>query len=432
MGEYKPTAAQVKLRKLIRDHIHVMAFGGSRSGKTFEFCRALHVCAMRYPGSRSAIMRKHFNAVKMAVFNDTFPSMVRLCTPGANIKRNESETFIKYPSGSEVWFLGLDDKDRVDKILGREFSIIYFNECSEISFHAVETAMTRLSQKAYTEDGKRLQNRAFYDCNPPHKTHWAHRWFVEKVHPVSRIPLKNADDIASIQINPHDNEGNLPPGYIENILENMSEAKQARFLRGIWLDSNENALWKQESMIDAYRVNTFPNDLERIVIGVDPAVTSNNASDMTGIVVAGKRQGMDGRVHYYVLNDSSINAQPLQWATVVNSLYHQYKADMVVAEVNNGGDLVETVLRQVNPDLPISKVHASRGKIVRAEPIATLYGQGRVHHVEDMVALEEELTSYTGDASDSSPDRMDAMVWALWSLSEGENGMEFDSMGAMI
>ena len=414
---YKPTTAQLALRKLVRDRTRILAYGGSRSGKTFEFCRAIAVLAFRY-GGRYAIFRRYFNAVRSSVFVDTFPKMMSLCFPTYRYETNKAASEIYFPhNGAEIDFVGLDDKARVEKILGREFAAIYFNECSEISFSSIEIATTRLAQKRFDSYGRLLRNRLFYDCNPPGKSHWTYRLFIEGVHPVSRLRINNPGDYGTIRINPHDNAENLPDGYIEQTLGNASERSKRRFLYGEFSDENENALWKSATMIDPFRVVDVPDDLERIVVGVDPAVTSSEMSDHTGIVVCGKKT-IDGEEHFFVLQDSSLIAQPERWAAVVAAAYDDWLAELVVAEVNQGGDLVESTLRNIAPNLPVKKVRATRGKIVRAEPISVLYSQGRVHHVGMFPSLEDEMTSYTGErTSEDSPDRMDALVWALTELS---------------
>lgn len=390
-----------------------MAFGGSRSGKTFELCRTLCLFAL-VAGGRYAIFRQHFNSVRTSVFMDTIPMVLKLCFPGQTVELNKSDTYFFCPAtGGEIWGLGLDDKERVDKILGKEFTAIYFNECSEISFHAVETALTRVSQQT-----PGLRNRIFFDCNPPSKAHWAYKLFIQKTHPETRLPLTNPEQYAAIQMNPIDNAENLPQGYIEQTLGNLSLNKRKRFLLGEWSDDNENALWKM-SMIDPYRKSEVPSDLERIVVGVDPAVTNSENSDYTGIMVVGKKQNKsDGKSHFYVLDDQSLLASPHDWAVAVCNTYRKWNADKVIAETNQGGDLVVETLRNVDAYLPVRTVRATRGKIVRAEPIAALYEQGLVHHVGLFEQLEEELTSYTGEAGKKSPDRMDALVWALTDLSE--------------
>ena len=426
--EYAPTNAQLALRRVIRDKTRILAYGGSRSGKTFELCRAITVLAIRY-GGRYAIFRRYFNAVRSSVFNDTFPQMLRLCFPELEYQVNRSLTELYLPhNGAEIDFVGLDDDARIEKILGREFAAIYFNECSEMSFSSIEIAATRLAQKRFDpKTGKQLRNRMFFDCNPPGKSHWSYKMFIEGVHPLSRTKLRNFDDYGVVQINPRDNIDNLPVGYIEATLENASERAKKRFLYGEFSDENENALWKITTMVDPFRVQSAPNDMERIVVGVDPAVTSAESSDHTGIVVCGMRyDDRDGREHFYVLEDASLIAQPTQWARRAVDAYERWNADLVVAEVNQGGDMVETTLRNIAPNLPVRKVRATRGKIIRAEPISVLYSQGRVHHVGEVAfdELEGEMSSYTGSASEDSPDRLDALVWALTELSNGTGAVD--------
>ena len=212
------------------------------------------------------------------------------------------------------------------------------------------------------------------------------------------------------RINPADNACNLPPGYIETTLASLPARQRARFMEGRFLDEAAGALWKQ-SELDEHRVlNTPP--LERIVIGVDPAVTSSSGSDLTGIVAAAR--GCDGR--YYVLADRSCRLPPLEWAKEVVKLYHELEADRVAGEVNNGGDLIENLLREFDPDLSFTAVRATRGKFIRAEPVAALYEKGKVSHAGMFRDLEDELTGYNPLTSVKSPDRLDALVWALTEL----------------
>lgn len=154
-----------------------------------------------------------------------------------------------------------------------------------------------------------------------------------------------------------------------------------------------------------------PYDLVRIVVAIDPATTSGENSDNTGIVVAGLGKDGDG----YVLADLTCHLSPDGWARRAVQAYHRWQADRIIAEANNGGELVENVIRTVEPGLPLSLVHASRGKLTRAEPVAALYEQGRVHHVGVFPELEDELCEWVvGEGP--SPDRLDALVWALTEL----------------
>jgi len=190
-------------------------------------------------------------------------------------------------------------------------------------------------------------------------------------------------------------------------------------LMGELLTDVEGALWTP-GMIDSARIATLPDHLTQIVVAIDPAVTNNEDSDETGIIVAGRSGTGEG----YVLADYSIKASPLEWAQRVVDAFDEHKADRVVVEVNNGGDMIPAVLRQVRPNLPIKQVRASRGKRLRAEPVAALYEQGRVHHVGSFERLEEQMTTWTPE-DPKSPDRLDALVWAVSSLIDASTFVDY-------
>ena len=165
-------------------------------------------------------------------------------------------------------------------------------------------------------------------------------------------------------------------------------------------------------MIEKNRVEEAP-EMTRIVVSIDPAVTAHAESDETGIIVAGR--GVDNK--YYVLNDLSGRMTVDTWASVAVDAFERFKADRIIAEVNNGGDLVERLIRTVDTSVPYSTVRASRGKLVRAEPISALYEQDKVCHVGSYPELEDQMCSYTAESRES-PDRLDALVWALTDLSK--------------
>jgi predicted phage terminase large subunit-like protein len=205
------------------------------------------------------------------------------------------------------------------------------------------------------------------------------------------------------------NRANLAPTWFEQVVKKYEGTRLGRQeIHAELLDDIEGALW-QRQRIDELRVATIP-ELIRIVVALDPAVTSNEDSDEVGIITAGL--GKDG--HGYVLDDTTLRASPNEWAKQAISTYSKHKADKIIAEANNGGDLIEAVLRVVNKDIPYSKVTASRGKQTRAEPVAALYEQGKVHHVGQLAYLEDEMCSWVPGMD--SPNRMDALVWALSEL----------------
>lgn len=187
-------------------------------------------------------------------------------------------------------------------------------------------------------------------------------------------------------------------------------------LEGELLDDVEGALWNRD-LIDATRVDKAPN-LVRIVVGVDPATTSGEKSDFTGIVVAGR----SAEGHFYVLQDATMKGTPRSCMLKAVSLYRDWHADRIIGEVNNGGDYIESVLRTVNPNVPYKSVRATRGKLVRAEPVSALWEQGRGHIVGSIPQLEDQMCSFVQDATES-PDNMDAMVWAATELSMGTSAL---------
>ena len=210
-----------------------------------------------------------------------------------------------------------------------------------------------------------------------------------------------------------ENRANLAPAFLEEILKKYHGTRLGRQeLHAEILEDIEGALW-QRTWIDQHRVREIkPRQIQRIVVAIDPAVTSTEDSDETGIVVAAK--GVDGRG--YVLDDFSCRLSPDGWANRAVAAYRERQADKIIAEANNGGDLVESVIRTVDRLLPFKKVRAAKGKITRAEPVAALYEQGRISHVGSFPLLEDQMCQYTGEPGEKSPDRMDALVWAFSEL----------------
>ena len=187
------------------DTTHIMAYGGSRSGKTFGFVRAMILRALAHK-SRHAILRYRFNHLKGSIIADTLPKVMELCFPGVADKCHMDKTdwFYRLPNGSEIWFGGLDDKERTEKILGQEFATIYLNECSQIPYASRNMAMTRLAQNTP------LRLKAYYDCNPPGMAHWTYKLFVEKRDPDRKTGVANPSNFAALMMNPADNQNNLP------------------------------------------------------------------------------------------------------------------------------------------------------------------------------------------------------------------------------
>lgn len=224
-----------------------------------------------------------------------------------------------------------------------------------------------------------------------------------------------------VRCSTYDNAANLADTFIQRILDKYEGTRLGRQeLHGELLDDNPNALWNRDA-IETLRVRKHP-DLTRVVVGVDPEATATENSAETGIVVAGT--AMVGDVlHGYILDDLSIRSSPGGWASAAITGYHKHRADRIIGEVNNGGDMVGFTIKTVDAKVPFKAVHASRGKLTRAEPVSALYEQGRIHHVGSFPDLEDQLCEWV--PGDKSPDRLDALVWAITELMLEPTGKEF-------
>lgn len=405
MPEFTKTAKQRKAVDLLTGIArHIMLYGGSRSGKTLIILYLIIIRALKTT-SRHLVLRLHFNHIKISVWHDTLPKLISLICPDLSIKWNRSDYFITFPNGSEIWIGGLDDKERTEKVLGTEYSTIFFNECSQITYESVNMALSRLAEKTG------LVNKAYYDCNPPHKKHWAHCIFIEAIQPKSKESLTSPEMYTSMLMNPIDNKENLPEGYIDTILEGLPRRQRDRFLHGLWLEIAEGALWEY----DWLRRESSPPDMDQIVVAIDPAGTVSETSSETGIIVAGKAGHS-----LYVLDDLSGKYTPKGWGTKAVNAYLHWQANQVIGEVNNGGDMVENTIQQINKNIKYKKVTATRGKARRAEPISAIYEQGRGFHCGSFPELEEQMCTWVppepGKKAEYSPDRLDALVWAATAL----------------
>ncbi|WP_185985632.1 terminase large subunit domain-containing protein [Aureimonas mangrovi] len=226
--------------------------------------------------------------------------------------------------------------------------------------------------------------------------------------------LMAEEGTAVTRMTTRENAANLADGFLDAMQARYGGTRLGRQeLDGEMLEAREDALFDRAA-IDRLRVRAAPA-LRRIVVAVDPPASSGERSDACGIVAAGI--AADGTV--YVLEDASVRgARPPEWAARAVAAFERLEADRIVAEVNQGGDMVEAVIRAVRPDVPVRAVRASRGKWVRAEPVAALYEQGRVRHAGAFAALEDEMADFGPDglSAGRSPDRLDALVWAVTAL----------------
>ncbi len=236
--------------------------------------------------------------------------------------------------------------------------------------------------------------------------------------PLLRALLKDPA-VAVTRGTTYQNRANLAPDFLDQIVRKYEGTRLGRQeIEAEILDELPGGLWSR-GLIEAARVRSAP-PLSRIVVAIDPAATCGEMADETGIIVAGR----DSVGHGWVLSDLSGRYRPIEWANAAIAAYHTHHADRIVAEVNNGGEMVETTIRMIDPNVPFTSVRASRGKVTRAEPIAALYEQGKVHHLGAFPKLEDQMCTLTrrtessvgGTGARYSPDRVDALVWALTEL----------------
>ena len=395
---HEPTEKQALF--LMHDHIKEILYGGAAGGGKSD---ALLMGALQYvhvPEYRALLFRRTYKdlALPKALMDraDEWLS-------GTDAKWDASERTWKFPSGASLTFGYLEnDRDKY-RYQSAEFQYIAFDELTQFT----ETQYLYLFSRLRRLAGQDIPLRMRAASNPGGIGHqWVYRRFVN---PDTR--KNNLFIPARLEDNPY-----LDKEQYEDSLSELDRTTWRQLREGDWLAKREGALFSTE-LIDAQRVTRTPA-LIRVVVGVDPAVTSGESSDETGIVAA----GLDAAGHCYILGDYSLRGTPLDWARAVVKGFRRHQADRVIGEVNNGGDLVEMNLRQVDPNIPFTKVHASRGKIIRAEPIAALYEQGRVHHLGTFPELEDQMTNWV--PGDKSPDHFDALVWALHELTSGEEVQE--------
>jgi len=404
---FRKTEKQRLACEILNSHVHTMLFGGSRAGKTFIALRNIILRAIKTE-SRHLVIRRHFNHCKISIVFDTLPKVLKICFPelksGIHYKLNRTDWFLEIlttdgKNWSTIWFGGLDDKDRSEKVLGNEYSTILANECSQLSYDSILTLRTRLAENSG------LPLRFYYDMNPAGKSHWTYREFIERIIPNTKREPSMLDS-AFMLMNPADNLENLPEQYLKE-LQALPKRKRQRFLEGLFLSDIEGALWN-DSMISAAYAKQYGEFIQTIV-AVDPSVSHMPDSDECGIVVGSK----DAEGNGIVQADLSGKMSTKTWAQTAVNAYYEYNANYVVAESNQGGDLVIDAIKAIDENVPVKLVHASKGKFARAEPVAELYELGRIAHTDQFLDLESQLTEYVPINSKKSPDRLDALVWLI-------------------
>jgi phage terminase large subunit-like protein len=312
---------------------------------------------------------------------------------------NASDLQIRLSNGSRVYGYSAD---RPDRLRGANLSGAWIDEISSMT-HADELFSEALMPALRIGENPRV----LITTTP------------RPIKLLRGLLARNDGTVHIVRGSTWDNAKNLSRTALAELRARYEGTRMGRQeLEGELLEDMEGALWSRD-ILDASRVDKPPT-LARIVVGVDPAVTSGEKSDSTGIVVAGKCY--DG--HLYILEDLTTRGTPHNCMSRAVSAYHKWHADRIIGEVNNGGDYIEGVLRTVDPNVPYRSVRATRGKLVRAEPIAAIWEQGRGHIVGTIPELEDQMCMFTSDTA-QSPDNLDACVWAATELNVGTSAISW-------
>jgi phage terminase large subunit-like protein len=322
--------------------------------------------------------------------------IVALGTNLAEIKRgasqvvasyNQSSAILRLRNGSTIYADGADDG--APTIQGKNLRGLW----------ADEIGLWRKWQQAWEESIRyavRLSPARIVATGTP-----------KRGHPLVKMLMADPT-VHKTLLRTSDNAANLDPALLDELYAKYGGTTLGRQeLEGEILDDVPGALWRR-AMIEMYRVPAAP-PLRRIVVAIDPSATSTESADEAGVVVC----GVDYQEHGYALADVSLRAAPRDWAMAAITEYRRWKADNIIAESNNGGEMVTAVIHAVDPNVPVKLVHATRDKHTRAEPISAYYEQGRIHHVGTFETLEDQMCSWNPDTDPKSPDRMDALVWGF-------------------
>ena len=312
------------------------------------------------------------------------------------------------PNGSSIVFKGFQtSSEAVEAMKGfSNLSIAYVDEAQSTDEEAFDNLIGSIRSNK--------DMKCIVSLNPTTQDSWLYQRFFKNL-PSEDFTgiIGNKLYVYSYYKDVEKYVGKTKIDLIEQIRTSDPLKYQNQYL-GKWMQTGYRSLWTSQMMKRAHELEFIPEQFEKIVVGVDPAATNTKNSDATGLIVVGYDSGM-----YYVLDEATGNYSPLEWAQKVKELYVKWQADYVVAEVNMGGDLVESNIRNVcGSFIQIEKVHASKGKILRAQPVSALYQQNLVKHIKVFEQLEYEMQTYTGNPKDKSPNSLDACVHAITYLAE--------------
>ena len=380
-----------------KDLRYTVAYGGRGSGKSIQEAALVIIFALQNINSRILAVRgtqSKISESSLQILKDVIHMM------GLKSYFDMTEHTLKCNNGSEFLFYGAKSYQSFKSLQG--IDLVWVDEATELSKDAWETLIPTIRED---------ESRFLIGFNPELESDWVYKEFIKQ----------KRKDAVVVKLNYYDNP--YFPTVLKSEMEWDKQTNMKKYLH-IWEGElrqvSDGALWS-EDLIQylpddeaAKLLLTDFGEFEDLVVAIDPSTTDKVTSDACGIIVAGKYKNKE---KYLVIDDLTKIMSPNEWADIALQAYDRFSADKIVAEKNQGGDMIKTILRNKRNNIPYKGVHASRGKILRAEPIAALYEQGKVHHLRRFINLEYEMLTYTGEKTQKSPNSLDALVWALTELS---------------
>jgi phage terminase large subunit-like protein len=386
---------------------YTLLIGAGRSGKTLLVILEMFRFALKYPNTNQIIFRNTLSSAIAGVWLITIPEVINNFFPALPLmdgfQINKSRYEITFPNGSIISIKGLDNTDKVQKLLSIELQQVFFDEAHLIGYEHFGIIMSRMPQKLNVP----YKVKVLLCANWCEKSHWLKKFFLDKINPETNAPHGlSAGLMSSVTA---DNKTIDAEEYKNTLMAGADRRTRLACAGEFFYEEMEGALWKIE---DIKRTKVLNIDYyDEIVIGYDPAVSNNANSDGHGICIAGK---IDDVYHILYIFEGIMDVNDA--AVKVCELYHKYECSKVVIEVNNGGDYIPSLFAKIDPRVYCESVRATKGKLLRAEPISALYRNELVYHCEQFQELEDQMVCYTGKGK--SPNSLDALVWAMTYLSE--------------
>jgi predicted phage terminase large subunit-like protein len=403
---WKLTEKQKEMSRIIEQNKMTLCIGQGRTGKTLLIVTKMFRDAIKYPNTNQAIFRNTLASAVDGIWKITVKEVIANFFPALPLmegfKINETDHEITFPNGSRIVLKGLDNKERVQKILSTQWMQIFLDEAHLIQYEHVGLLLTRLPQPLDVDYKVRIICAANWCPN----NHWLKTFFADGLNPETKTP--HEQPIGIITSITQDNTTINAEEYLDTL--NKAGDRRSRLMcagNGFY-NELDGAIWQISYILRKPRPDTF----DKIVLAFDPAVSNTSKSDEHGVCIAGSKYNKEkSQNEFYVLNCFEKKADMNDIAKEVIALYHQYGCQKLIYEENNGGKWIETLIKNHAKDVLTEGIRARVGKLLRAEPIAGLYCNGVVFHCGQFRQLEEQMLTFDGNGD--SPNALDALVYAI-------------------